>query len=47
MINLPDGFDATAFMGEFFSIAAPFVGISFLVACGFLISNYLNSIDFH
>ena len=47
MINLPEGFDAAQLFADFFSLAAPFVGIAFLIACGFLIANYLNSVDFH
>lgn len=47
MINLPPGFDAAKLFADFFGAAAPFVGISFLIACGILIVNYLNSIDFH
>ena len=46
IINLPDGFEASVLMGEFFSLAAPFIGISFLIACGFLIVNYFKSIEF-
>ena len=47
MISLPAGFDAAVLMNEFFSIAAPFVGIGFVIACGILIINYFNTIDFH
>lgn len=47
MINLPAGFDASVLMGEFFALAAPFVGISFIIACGVLIINYFNTIEFH
>lgn len=46
MISLPIGFDAATLFNEFFGVAAPFVGISFLIACGFLIANYLKSIEF-
>tara|TARA_Y100000589_G_scaffold310567_1_gene329045 strand:- start:451 stop:591 length:141 start_codon:yes stop_codon:yes gene_type:complete len=46
MITLPAGFDPLVLMGEFFTLAAPFVGISFLIACGFLIVNYFKSIEF-
>lgn len=46
MISLPEGFDASVLMNEFFMLAMPFVGISFLIACGFLIINFFNSIDF-
>lgn len=46
MITLPEGFDAAVLLGEFFAIAAPFVGVSFLIACGFLIINFFKSIEF-
>jgi hypothetical protein len=47
MISLPEGFDAAALMNDFFSLAAPFVGIGFIIACGTLIINYFKTIDFH
>lgn len=47
MISLPEGFDAAVLMNEFFSIAAPFVGIGFIIACGILIINYFKTIEFH
>lgn len=47
MITLPAGFDGVAFVAELFGIAAPFVGISFLIAAGILINNYFRSIKFH
>ena len=46
MISLPAGFDASVLMNEFFTLAAPFVGVGFIIACGILIVNYFNSIEF-
>ncbi|MDH4317707.1 MAG: hypothetical protein OEV64_04910 [Desulfobulbaceae bacterium] len=43
MITLPDGFDATTLMNDFFSIAAPFVGIAVVIATAVLILNILNN----
>jgi len=43
MIQLPEGFDATALFNDFFELAAPFVGIALLIACGFLIINMLKN----
>lgn len=42
MITLPDGFDPSLLIGDFFTLAAPFVGVAFLIACGFLIVNYFK-----
>jgi len=47
MITLPEGFDAAQLFADLFTLAAPFVGIAFLIACGFLITNYLKSVDLH
>ena len=43
MIQLPDGFDAAALFGELFQLAAPFVGISLLIGCGYLILNMMRN----
>ena len=43
MISLPEGFDAAALATEVFGIAAPFVAIGFIIACGFLIVNILRN----
>jgi hypothetical protein len=45
MVNLPPGIDASSLLADFFSAAAPFVGVSFLIACGFIIINILTSIE--
>jgi len=42
MIQLPQGFDAAILFEEFLQLAAPFAGIAFLVACGFLINRILR-----
>ena len=42
MIQLPEGFNASALFTEFFELAAPFAGIALLIACGLLISNILK-----
>ncbi len=47
MITIPAGFDVSQLLNDFFSLAGPFVGISFLVACGFLINNYFKTVDFN
>lgn len=39
MIQLPQDFDAAALFTELFELAAPFAGIAFLIACGFLINR--------
>lgn len=44
MINLPAGFDGATFVAELFSAAAPFVGVSFLIAAGLLIHNILKNL---
>ena len=46
MIKLPEGFDAAALFADFFAAAAPFVGISFVIAVGILIVNYFKSLEF-
>ncbi|MGD9950065.1 MAG: hypothetical protein AB7U29_19405 [Desulfobulbus sp.] len=43
MIQLPEGFDAAALFTELFQLAAPFVGIAFLIGCGYLIQNMLRN----
>ena len=43
MIQLPDGFDASALFTELLQLAAPFAGISLLVSCGFLINRILKT----
>jgi len=43
MIQLPPGFNAFALFNEFFHLAAPFAGIGFLIACGFLINRLLKN----
>lgn len=42
MIQLPEGFNVSSLYADLFSIAAPFVGIAFMIAAGFLISNILK-----
>jgi hypothetical protein len=42
MIQLPDGFNASALFTELLQVAAPFAGIALLVACGFLITKMLK-----
>ena len=46
MISLPEGFDVATLFADFFAAAAPFVGISFVIAVGILIVNYFKSIEF-
>jgi hypothetical protein len=43
MITLPEGFDPLVLFTDFFSLAAPFVGISFLIVCGFLIISIIKN----
>ena len=43
MITLPEGFDGAALAAEMFALATPFVGIGFIIACGFLIVNILRN----
>lgn len=43
MIQLPEGFNASALFTEFFQLAAPFAGIALLVACAFLINRMLKN----
>ena len=43
MIQLPEGFNASSLYFDFFGLAAPFAGIAFMIACGFLISNILKN----
>ncbi|WP_456385295.1 hypothetical protein [Desulfolithobacter sp.] len=44
MITLPADFDVAMLVNDFFALAAPFVSLSFLVACGFLINNILRRV---
>ncbi len=44
MINLPEGFNGAALVADFFGTAAPFIGISFTIACGILIVNTLRNL---
>lgn len=44
MINLPAGFEGATFVAELFSAAAPFIGVSFLIAAGMLIVNILRNL---
>ena len=43
MIQLPDGFNASALFTELFQLAAPFAGIALLIACGLLIANIFRN----
>ena len=43
MITLPANFDVVALVGDFFSLAAPFVGIGFLIGGGYLILTILRN----
>lgn len=43
MITLPVGFDIAQLVSDFFEVAAPFVGVGFLVCVGLLIINILRS----
>ena len=43
MITLPDGFDVTALMNDFFAFAAPFVGVAVVIATGVLVLNLLTN----
>ena len=42
MIQLPSGFSASTLFSELFQLAAPFVGIAFLIGCGVLITRILK-----
>jgi hypothetical protein len=42
MITLPDGFDPSVLISDFFTLTAPFLGVAFLITCGFLILNFLK-----
>ncbi len=46
MITLPEDFDAAQLFTDLFALAAPFVAVAFLIACGLLIANILKTIDF-
>ena len=43
MIQLPPGFDVAALLGEFFTLAGPFVSLALLIGCGFLLIRILTS----
>ena len=43
MIQLPEDFNVSSFYADLFGIAAPFAGIAFIIACGFLIANMLKN----
>lgn len=43
MILLPDGFNAAALFADFFRLAAPFVCVAFLIACGMVINNIFKN----
>ena len=42
MIGLPEGFNAGNLFGELFQLAAPFVGIAFIIGCGVLITRIIK-----
>ncbi len=42
MIKIPDGFDISLLFSDFFTLAAPFVSIALVIACGYLINNVLK-----
>jgi hypothetical protein len=42
MMRLPEGFDIAALFADFFHLAAPFVSIALLIACGLVINNLLK-----
>lgn len=42
MISLPPGFDASLLFSDFWTAAAPFVDIGFLIGCGFLLTKMLS-----
>ncbi len=42
MMRLPEGFDIAALFADFFHLAAPFVHIALLIACGLVINNLLK-----
>ena len=44
MMQLPEGFDVATLVTDFFSMAAPFVGVFFLVGSGFLIIRLLKRV---
>ncbi|MCB2216110.1 hypothetical protein [Desulfofustis glycolicus] len=46
MITMPQDFDTAQLITDLFALAAPFVAIAFIVACGFLIANILKTINF-
>ena len=44
MIQLPEGFDISLLFSDLFSLAAPFVSISLLIACGMLINQIFKRV---
>lgn len=44
MITLPDGFDGSALLAEFWEFAAPFVEIGLIISVGFLIIKTVKKI---
>jgi hypothetical protein len=42
MIALPPGFDASAYVSDLFSIAAPFITVAVLIAAAVLIKRALR-----
>jgi hypothetical protein len=45
MITLPQDFDTAQLFADLFALAAPFVAVAFIVACGFLIVGILKTIE--
>lgn len=41
MIGLPAGFDGAAFVADLFGLAAPYIGVSFIIAVGVFIAKLL------
>jgi len=44
MLQLPDGFDLAQLFSDLFTLAAPFVSITFFMACGYLINKALKKL---
>jgi hypothetical protein len=42
MITLPDGFDVGVLFNQLFQLTAPFAGIAFLIACGFVVQRLIK-----
>lgn len=43
MILFPEGFSLALLFSDLFRLAAPFVGISFLIGCAFLINKIFKN----